>query len=102
MKDKDGMKRAACPVAGFEAVEIVFPGVWLVRHNEAFWAAYREAGETISHNTALLHGCIAVCDEIKGLPTDKPVGEWPLAVFIWFIDTVFHQGLEKALNPPKN
>lgn len=95
------MPEIKCPVEGFEDVSITMPDVLLVRHNEAFWQAYRAAGE-VSHNTALLHGSIAVCSEIKGLPADMPVGDYPLALFRWLIDTIYRDGIEKALNPSKN
>ncbi len=94
------MRQETCPIAGFEQVKISLPDVWLIKHNEAFWAAYRGAGEGVSHNTGLLYGCIAVCETIEGLPANSP-GEWPLQVFNWFIQTVWGS-LEKALNPPKN
>lgn len=122
------MRTEVCPVAGFEQVKVTFPDEWLIRHNEAFWAAYREAGEKTSHNTGLLYGCIAVC-EIEGLPALTPSpsptlrgrgeqegagtnpspggrgeqggpGEWPLQVFNWLLKVVYFDGLEKALNPP--
>ena len=89
-----------CPVEGFDNVVIELPDQWLVRHNEAFWRAYREAGE-VSHTTGLLYGSVAVCDKIDGLP-DTPPLEWPLEVFAWLINTVYRDGLEVALNPSKN
>jgi hypothetical protein len=107
------MRTEVCPVKGFEQVKITFPSEWLIKHNEAFWAAYREAGDTVSHNTGLLYGCIAVCEKIEGLPALSPPsvppsggevrvgpGEWPLQVYNWLLKTVYFDSLEKALNPP--
>lgn len=91
-----------CPVKGFEQVSINVPEHWLVRHNESFWRAYRAAGDEVSYNTALLHGSIAAVNGIKGIPQDTAVEDWPLELFLWIIQTVYRDGLEKALNPPKN
>ena len=92
------MPTEKCPIEGFEEIEITFPDHWLVKHNEIFWKAYREAGE-VSHNTALLYGSVAVCSEIKGVPDD--CAEWPLEIFHWFIDTIYNQSLQTALNRSK-
>lgn len=96
------MRTEVCPVQGFEQVRITFPSEWLIKHNEAFWAAYREAGDKVSHNTGLLYGCIAVCEQIEGLPNGEGQGgpgEWPLQVYNWLLKTVYFDSLEKALNP---
>jgi hypothetical protein len=88
-----------CPVAGFEEVEITLPARWLIRHNEQFWTAFREAGD-VSQGTAQLFGCVAVIEKIEGLEASDPL-DWPLELFGWVRDAVW-PSLEKALYPPKN
>jgi hypothetical protein len=97
-------KKVTCPFEGFEEISLTFPDQreWKVRHSEMFWRAYRDAGEKATLNTALLHGCVAVCEKIEGLPADIPLDEWPLQVFLWIINEVYYGGLDKATNPPKN
>ena len=103
------MPRLVCPIAGYEKFEIEFPDEWLVGDYEKFvqgQLAAREAGlfgDQSPVNTARFYGCKAACSVFKGGP-DKPVEQWPLAVYLWFLEAVYYgaAGLDKAINPPKN
>ena len=103
------MPKLSCPVEGHKDFTIEFPDTWQVRHYEQYISGMAEAkasklfDDTSAVNTARFYGCKAVCSRFDGAP-DAPLEEWPLAVFLWFMQAVYYgpQGLDAALNPPKN
>lgn len=96
-----------CPVKGYEDFTIEFPDEFEVGHYEQFIQGMndaREAGlfnDQSSLSEARFYGCKALCTTFENAP-DRPLKNWPLAVFLWFVNTIFHDRLEPALNPPKN
>jgi hypothetical protein len=100
------MPEFTCPIEGFETFVVDVPAVFTVRHYDQFvrgMAAAQAAKKFTDEspvNVARFYGCRAVCPG-----ADAPAGEvedWPLAVFVWYLETVYYQRLDKALNPPKN
>jgi hypothetical protein len=103
------MPKLQCPVEGHQDFTIEFPDIWQVRHYEAYVQGMAEArsdglfDDESPVNTARFYGCRAAC-QIFNAPPAGPLEDWPLAVFLWFMQAVYYgpQGLDTALNPPKN
>lgn len=100
------MPKKKCPIAGYEAFEVEVSEPITVRDYDKFVRGMQTAqaekkfDDNSSVNVARFYGCMAMV-ETTGAPAED-VEAWPLEVFIWFLDTVYYQRLDKALNPPKN
>jgi hypothetical protein len=85
---------------------LTFAGEWKVRHYELWARGNRDAaeafGKDVSVGTMRLFGCIALCDRIEGELAGASPGDWPLEVYNWIIDTVYHDSFARALHPEKN
>jgi hypothetical protein len=105
------MIKAKCPVAGYENFTIEYPAELKRKHQRVYAQAVSDflereqaAGRTLNEiplEDARFCGAQALCSVFKN-PPDADVDEWPLAVYRWFMDTVYWDHYEKAVNPPKN
>ena len=98
-----------CPVKGYEKFTITIPNEWKVKHGRAWAMGLRAALEAkpekdrgeVDVNTLRMYGCLALCEQVDN-PPPGPVDDWPLAVGMWLLETVYAGNFEAAYYPPKN
>lgn len=94
-----------CPVAGYEDFVVEYPDELLVKHQKQFARALQAAVEeygvdNLRLDEARFYGARAICAKFEGAP-DRPLDEWPLAVFRWFMGEVYDH-YDAAASPKKN
>lgn len=102
------MAEKFCPVEGFENFVIDYPDDLKRGHMRVyadavteFIAADGRDLDEIPMEDCRFAGTRALCTRFEN-PPDEDVDEWPLAVYRWFMDTVYWDHYEPAANPPKN
>lgn len=93
-----------CPVAGYEDFIIEYPDELLVEHQQQYVGGVQQAFEQHQNLTVQdvrFYGAKALCSRFEGAP-EGPVTKWPLAVFSWFMNTVYYGHYDKAINPPND
>lgn len=84
------MPKLACPVAGFEQVEVTVPDEWLMGHINRFYQGYNSDPEA-APALREIYGTIALCDAITGVDL-KDVANKPLRwrpFFRWLVEAVY-------------
>lgn len=100
------MTKLVCPIEGHENFVVELPDVFLVRHHEQYTRGIsqaREKGlidEKSSINLIRFYGSQALCTKFENAPAGE-IDDWPLAVYMWFLDAVYYDRFDKALSPPK-
>ena len=93
-----------CPIEGYEDLSVTIPDTFLVRHHELWAKGVRESLDIFGNDASIgmqrFLGCVALCEKIEN-PPDGGAADWPLDIFHWLIDEVYHSAFEKALNPKK-